>query len=476
MSILVGMLYLECDTFNTEMVKKEAFNYVQGEASLSYLHVSDIFAKAGFDVIPTFIASALPGGIMNEDDFWFFANQFFKTAQNEKDRIDGIFLHLHGSMEVENIGSGELIIAQRLREIVGNKIPMAFTLDAHANNVTQLCDYVDFIRGYHTIPHCDQAETEMKTAAELITLIKKGKRTRTALFTLPMILVGEKALTGVEPLKTLMDKVAQIENMPEIAECSIYIGDSWSDTPNTHLSVSITPRDLSDYGLALETGGKLARMVFEARERFDFEIDVMTPEDAITAALIDKGKCIFISDTGDNTTGGAVGDSTEMLRRLIGQDTKGKRILITTIRDYDSYKILEKKQIGEDVSISVGRNTNSTNKGVEISGKIISKGLVLGYLNCEEDSAGHCVTVRCGNIDVMISDVAGSFISKKHFDAANTPLEDYSISVLKQGYLFSQLRPYADSFYMAITDGTSYHFIERLQYNNIQRPTFPFEL
>ena len=50
--------------------------------------------------------------------------------------VDGIWLYLHGAMEVEHIGSGELALLRMVRERVSFNVPIALALDFHANNTT----------------------------------------------------------------------------------------------------------------------------------------------------------------------------------------------------------------------------------------------------------------------------------------------------------------------------------------------------
>ena len=75
----------------------------------------------------------------------------------------------------------------------------------------------------------------------------------------------------------------------------------------------------------------------------------------------------------------------------------------------------------------------------------------------------------------MISNAATSFITPGHFEAAGTPRDHYDILVIKQGYLFAQLRPFAKLAMMAVTKGATYQFIEELPYKHLMHPIFPFE-
>ena len=62
MKIAVGLFYLECNTFNPDLVGREQFIFAEGRQVLPYLHVCDIFQEEGFELVPTIMASTLPDG------------------------------------------------------------------------------------------------------------------------------------------------------------------------------------------------------------------------------------------------------------------------------------------------------------------------------------------------------------------------------------------------------------------------------
>lgn len=475
MKIAVGLFYLECNTYNPDLTRKESFVFAEGEEMLPYIHVTDLLREEGAELVPTIMASTLPAGMLKEEDFWYFANKILDTVRANPD-LDGIWLHLHGSMEVENIGSGDLRLVRELRRIVGDEIPIGIALDAHANNDSRLADYVNIMRGYHTIPHADQPETEQIVARGLVELIREKQRVRPALITIPGLLSGEKGLTAAEPLKSLVEHTLELERKPEILCATFFMGDPWSDCPNSHLSVAVVPAREEHAALAEKYAREIAQRVIASLDKFVFEVPTIRPDKALEMALNFSGKPVFISDSGDNTTGGAVGEGTEMLRLVTSAcpDTQ-KRILITAIHDDAAYAACVKAGVGSPVTVRVGTGRDETSVPVEITGVVKCLGKVLGYLNCDSDECGECVTVSLGNIDVVLSNAATSFITPGHFDAAGTPIDAYDIIVLKQGYLFAQLRPLTRLAIMAVTKGATYQYIEELPYKRIVHPIYPFE-
>ena len=210
--------------------------------------------------------------------------------------------------------------------------------------------------------------------------------------------------------------------------------------------------------------------------RFRFEVKTLPPDQALLWAMEQKEGPLFISDSGDNTTGGAVGEGTEMLKIVLKSSSDmDKRVLVTPICDPAAYRQCRESSVGSEINLPIGTDRDDISSPVEVTGIITGFGKALGYLNTENDEAGSCCVIRCGKADIIISDRATSFITPEHFTAAGTPLEEYHAVILKQGYLFEPLRPYSKGAVMALTGGATYQLIENLVYTRLVRPIYPFD-
>jgi microcystin degradation protein MlrC len=85
------------------------------------------------------------------------------------------------------------------------------------------------------------------------------------------------------------------------------------------------------------------------------------------------------------------------------------------------------------------------------------------------------LTVSIGNVDAIFTELRSAFIEKGNFDKANVDLLSYEIVVVKLGYLFTELKPYADRELFALSDGASCVELARLNLKRIIRPMFPLE-
>lgn len=260
-----------------------------------------------------------------------------------------------------------------------------------------------------------------------------------------------------------------------MAVVTLGIGMMWCDCETLATNVAVTPskEEYTEYCKVLAK--ELADYVYSLRDSFDFEQLPLTPHEAARYSVKFEGAPVYVSDSGDNTTGGAVGDHTIMLREYLNlREYYGKKILVTTVWDENALaKCLEKEE-GDEIEVSIGHDYDENTKAVLVKGKIKKKGKLRGYMGCEDDEVGDVVTIETEHVDIVLCGHAGSFISVRHFtDGAGLNMDDYQVIVVKQGYLFAELRKLAKLAILALTPGGTHQLVENLEYHHIKPPVYP---
>lgn len=475
MNIVVGGFYHESNTFNPFETTTKDLVLVEGNEVLNRLASTEVFKENDATLIPTIFASGLSSGILTEKTYRYYADILLNVIE-QQDRIDGIWLHLHGAMTVQHIGSGELQLLKEIREIIGDYIPISLTLDIHGNNDITLKNYANIIRSYRTVPHTDQDETERITADLLVKCIYDKNSIKPALIKVPMVIGGEKALGNKEPLLSIFEKLREIESVEGISTASFFIGFAWADTEVSSASVVVIPESEADLSIAKQKSNELAEYVYSKRYEFEFASPILETQEAIKVALeSDKGP-VFISDSGDNTTGGAVGINTVLLQQFLsGKSNNGKKVCIASIYDDQAFKECEKVQIGDEVNIHIGIDYDENSQSIPVTGILKNKGDLLGYLGVSNDKVGEVYVISTGNIDVVVANKGDSFITLDHFSVAGLDIEKYDIIVVKQGYLFSELVSISAASILAKSPGATYQYLEELTFKHLSRPIFPLD-
>lgn len=455
--IIAASFQCESNSGGALRPQKYDFEFFRGEDIFKKLVVKEVFTKRGMTVVPSVYANALPSGTVEPHIYRYYKDMILQTARENADAA-GVYLYVHGSMEVEGIGSGELQLLKELRAVLPDAL-FALTMDLHANITAELGEYADIVCGYKTAPHVDQEESQMRAATALADCLEAGIRPTTAVVKIPMLVKGDTMLTAEEPLRSLEEETRRLEREADIYGANLFFGHCWVDAINTSASAVVSAKDPAR---AAALAAELANKLWDSRHEYRFHIEAESAEECVRRALEAKEKRVFITDSGDNTTAGAEGSNTEILGLFLRENPQ-KKVCVAGITDSELIEKYWDAADGAEVSLPLAG-------GAE--GRIKAHGEILGWA---KEIIGRSLAVSVGNVDAIFTEKRSAFIEKGNFDHAATDLEAYDVVVVKLGYLFEELKPYADRELFALTDGASAVELEKLHLKNIMRPMFPLE-
>ena len=458
MKIIVASFQCESNSLAKLRPSISDFEYFRGEDIFKKLAVRDIFEEKGYAVIPSIYAVALPSGTVDRNIYDHYASQILNTVRDNPD-ADGIFLFFHGSMHVEEIGSAELNILKEIRRIVNPECLIALSLDAHANITDELSDYADIVSGFKTVPHTDQRECQRRAANALCYCLENGIKPYTYIQRVPFLLKNDTLQTAFEPLKSLIDETLLLELESDVLTANLFLGHCWIDAPNTSASTVVCATDKKRAELVAKD---LANKLWATRRDYKFLCEAELPEECVKRAVDGEEHRIFITDSGDNTTAGAEGDSVDILK-LILKAAPEKKTCVAGITNGEIVNGFWSTQDGDKVQLSLLGGIDAT---VKVHGEI------LGWT---KEIIGRSLTLSIGNVDVVFTELRSAFIEKGNFDKAGVDLLSYRIVVVKLGYLFTELKPFADRELFALSDGASCVELSRLGLKKIIRPMFPLD-
>lgn len=297
---------------------------VTGAPALAALHGANI-AAAGFvaaasaqghQLVPLLWASANPSGLVTRQAYeriWNLLAHELRAAG----QIDALFLDLHGAMVAEHIEDGEGELLTRIRAIVGPALPIVAALDFHANVSPRMVALTDALCVYRTYPHVDMARTGARAAA-LLQRMLAGERWHKAYCQVPFLIPMLWQCTLVEPLASLMQRVAEEEH-GGVASAAIVPGFPLADIPDCGPTVLA-------YGVDAVATEAAAERLYQAllAQRNAFSGKLYSAAEAVSKALAGAGDGpVILADTQDNPGGGAASDTTDILHELVRQEAQG---------------------------------------------------------------------------------------------------------------------------------------------------------
>jgi microcystin degradation protein MlrC len=465
--VVAASLFQESNSFSPKIANWNDFKIFEKADMLKKIAVTRIFNEAGYEIIPTLYALAVPGGRVEEDSFRKFMEYILECIP-EDGSVDGVWLYLHGAMHVEGLGSAEAELVKQIRGKTGQKIPISVALDFHANISKELIENANIICGYKTAPHADIEETQIKAGNLLIKCIEEKILPRPLMIKLPLLITGERATTAVEPVKTIMREINMLEEKEGILSASYFAGMAWVDAPHSGASIVIVQRD--EKVNAAEDAKRIASIAWNAREEFSFEEETAEPEEAFEIAGRMADGPIFITDSGDNVTAGSPGDNAYLLKLAV--EKKSENILIAGILDKKAVYYCSTLDVGKKVEFRLGGEIDPEATIMDVNGTLRWKGRMLDNSGEKRTNA---IVVSIEGVDVIITDDRCAFTAPEIIESAGISINEYKIIVVKQGYLYAELRKIAKHSLMAFSPGSGCQDIKRFNYINVKRPIFPLD-
>ena len=198
-------------------------------------------------------------------------------------------------------------------------------------------------------------------------------------------------------------------------------------------------------------------------------------------ALDFEGGPFVITDSGDNTTSGATGWNTFLLRQVLSLPKLEKSVLFAGICDPKTCAALQKKAVGEIVQVSLGMGADELSAPVSFTAEIKTQGDVIRVAalgQAEFTVMGRCVSLKLTDrpVTVIVTDHRQAYCHAVQFEQAGiADWTRFAVTVVKQGYIFPELKAAAQGYVMALTDGATPQDTRHIPFKLIQRPMFPID-
>jgi microcystin degradation protein MlrC len=285
---------------------------------------------------------------------------------------------------------------------------------------------------------------------------------------LPLLVAGEAAVTEVEPARSLYAGLEELETTYGVLGASILIGCAWTDSPHTAVAAVVSSAD----GPAAEGAARaLAARVWERRDEFAVDSAIAELPDALRMAAEAGERPVFISDSGDNTTAGAAGDSPYVLQYLVEHEAAGA--LVAGITDPAAAAACAEAGAGATVGLSLGGKVDAVHFAPFACHGVV-RNLAAGSAEARAHAGARAV-VRIGGVDTVIQSDRRPFTELQHFHDVGLDPGDYEVVVVKEGYLFPELRDYAPLHIMGLTPGFADQRLDRLPFSRLSRPIHPLD-
>ncbi len=466
----------ESSTFTPQLTGDDDFHVTHGiDLAERFPFLTDWRFDALPDVefIPLMAARAMPGGPVLPETYESLVGSMLDLidAAHTQEPFQAVYLDLHGAMNVVGRFDAEVDFVDRIRSIVGTSndgsgVMLAASMDLHGQVSRDLAEKVDVLSCYRTAPHEDYLETRERVCRDLAAYLSSGSRPVRAWVRVPVMLPGEMTSTRIEPASSIYATLADDQHPDGVTDASLWVGYAWADEARS--AAAVVAHGSDEAAVAAEAE-RVATAWFGARDEFVFCAPADEPDACIERALASTARPFFVSDSGDNPTGGGSDDVAWFLGRLLAHPdlaSGAKTALWASCVATEAVAQCVAAGVGAHVELEVGGQFGGSDP-VGLSGVVESI--------TEHERSGPIAVVRSGGVAAILTTRRAAFHYVKDFQVLGLEPADADLVAVKIGYLQPDLYAAAADHLLALTPGGVNQDLLALDYEHVVRPIHPLD-
>ncbi len=440
----------------------------------------DFCASEGWEVRHPIHANAMPSGPVTQVMFDYVRDHILQSIRTEGP-FDAVLLCLHGAMACEHTDDGEGDMLAAIRGELGPDIPIAATLDLHANVTDAMAGLADILIPYRTYPHIDQYEVATAAATLIKRTLAGDIKPKTTVRRGAMLDGADHGRTTAQgPMTEVLASADKLLVRPDVLAAGVCAGFPWADTHDTGPTALIVGH--GDTGEHAALADALVQEIWD--KRHISTIQTISIEEAMARVREARpaSKPIVLADFADNPGGGGYGDGTRLLRGML--DANLANAAFGTIFDPGAAELCRDQGLGAIVHLDLGGKTDPA-YGAPLAVRATVKAVTNGQFRLEGPMTaglhvdmGTTAVVTIDGIDVVVASRRFQVYDQMFFRHARIdPLLKNVVAVKSAHHFRAAFQPIASE--VLVVDGggglTSRNYKE-LTYENVRRPVYPLDL
>lgn len=424
-------------------------------------------ARRGWNVVEGLVAFAQPGGVTTRQAWQTLRDELLADLRAALP-VDIVLLGLHGAMVAEGCDDCEGELLRQVRTIAGPQAVVGAELDPHHHLSAAMLQHADLLVSFKEYPHTDV----LARAHELLDLCADTAAGRIR----PMVGVADCRMISIvhttrEPARGFIDRLQALEGHDGVLSISLTHGFPWGDVADMGTKVFVY------------TDGDAARAAALAQQLADelvFLRDALQPpqpdiDGAIDQALAVAAGPVVIADGADNPGGGAAGDATFMLRRLLERQVQDAAL--GPLWDPQAVRLAFEAGAGATLPLRLGGKTSPmSGDPVDAVCTVLAlqPDMTMTGLAGTQVALGDCALVRTAGVQVVLISRRNQAMDTDLFTQLGCDLARMRIVVVKSSQHFhASFSQVARQVIYAAAPGTVSADLKSLPYTKVARPKWP---
>ena len=424
-------------------------------------------AALGWDLVEGMVAAAQPSGTTTRLAYETLRDELLADLRAALP-VDIVLLGLHGAMVADGYDDCEGDLLARVREIAGPEVVVGAELDPHNHLTAAMLANADVLVAYKEYPHTDILER----AYEVVDLCAAKAEGRAdpvaAVVDCEMIVTVH---TSREPARSFVDRLQALEGHDGILSISITHGFAWGDVADMGTKVLVYAD--ADAAKAQQLARRLADELIAMREQLTPAIPGI--DAALDQALAFDGGPVVISDGADNPGGGAAGDSTFILRRLLERGIGNAAL--GPLWDPGAVRIAFDAGVGATLMLRLGGKVSPlSGEPVDVlcTVKALIADMHMTGLAGAPMPLGDSALVETAGIEIVLITLRGQAMGTDMFTQMGTDLAAKKIVVVKSSqHFYASYAKLARHVIYTDAPGSVTRDLSTLPYRKVRRPKWP---
>ncbi|MBZ9739902.1 MULTISPECIES: M81 family metallopeptidase [unclassified Mesorhizobium] len=421
----------------------------------------------GHEIIESLCVCAEPGGITIRNVYEQFRDEILAELKAAMP-VDCVLLALHGAFVAEGYDDTEGDFLAHVRAVVGPDIPVGAELDLHCHTTRQMVDSATAIVAYKEYPHTDIMDRAGELYRIIVDTVEGKVRPVMALYDCRMISTFR---VQEEPMRGFVDAMTAAEKEDGILSVSLGHGFPHGDVEDVGARMLVVTD--GDTALAERTAQKFGRQLFALRH--ELSPNFLGIDEALDLALAELEGPVVIADVSDNAGGGAPGDSTYILRRLVERGITN--VASAMYWDPIAYRFCVEAGVGGTIDLRVGGKCGVFS-GMPVDLRVTVKGLgrdLTQRFGTMPWPLGDAVWVTTDSgIDLVINTVRTQVFHPECMTALGLDPARKRIIIVKSNYHFQAgFAPIARRILFCAPPGATQPNFASIPYTKLKTPYWP---
>ncbi|MEP6739186.1 MAG: M81 family metallopeptidase [Caldimonas sp.] len=421
----------------------------------------------GWDLVEGMVAAAQPSGTTTRHAYETLRDELLADLRAALP-VDMVVLGLHGAMVADGYDDCEGDLLARVRQMVGPTVVVGAELDPHNHLTPAMLANADLLIAFKEYPHTDILDRAYELVDLCAAMVERRIKPIASAVDCGMIVTMH---TSRDPARGFVDRIKALEGKDGILSISVSHGFAWGDTPDMGTQVLV----YSDGDGA--KGKKLARRLADELIGLRESLKVHYPDidSALDQALAFDGGPVILADGADNPGGGAAGDSTFILRRMLERGIGNA--CIGPLWDPIAARIAFDAGVGATLMMRVGGKISALSGDpldVLCTVKALLPEMKMTGLGGTPMAMGDSALVETAGIEIVLITLRNQAMGTDLFTQLGCDLATKKIIVVKSSqHFYASFSKVAKHVIYAGAPGAVAIDLNTLPYKKIRRPKWP---